>query len=70
MVYTFKMRGVTFSASTLKGISEVYGMARDASGEGASTFLTPTIKNGKSIVGRFSYNGRIRLNDALIYDNR
>ena len=75
MAYTFKMRGVTFTAESLSGISAVYSLARDASGEGNSTFPKPTIRNGKSIIGIFSYNGRIWSNDGaanqvLIYDNR
>ena len=76
MAFTFKLRNETYTASTLAKLSEIYCSVRDASGEGYSTFPTPSIRDGKSIVGKFSYNGRIwsdmEYNPTAkpIYDNR
>lgn len=75
MAYTFSIRGNSYVADTLELASKIYSRARDESGEGNSTFPKPTVRNGKSIIGVFSYNGRIWSNDGssgqvLIYDNR
>jgi hypothetical protein len=69
------MRRTSYVADTLELASKIYCRVRDESGEGNSTFPKPTIRNGKSIIGVFSYNGRIWSNDGasnqvLIYDNR
>jgi hypothetical protein len=76
-MFTFKMRGTTFSAGSLKELSALYSTARDESGEGNSTFPKPTVRNAAGrIIGSFSYNGRIwagKPTDAsrtLVYDNR
>ena len=70
---TFTLWGITHSAASLADASRMFSVLRDQSGEGASTFPSPRIKDafGK-IVGRFSYNGRIWTGDGatLIYDNR
>lgn len=76
MTYTFKLRGKTYTATTLAGISAIYCLLRDESGEGGSTFPSPSIKQNGKITCRFSYNGRIwPLADWTadlqpIYDNR
>lgn len=75
MSFTFTLRKTTHKAETLKELSEIYSRVRDESGEGNSTFPKPTVRNGKSIIGVFSYNGRIWSGDSapgsvLIYDNR
>jgi hypothetical protein len=75
MAYAFSMRGNSYIADTLELASKIYCRVRDESGEGNSTFPKPAIRNGKSIVGVFSYNGRVWSNDGasgqvLIYDNR
>ena len=71
---SFKIRGRAFTAGSLKEASEIYCRERDESCEGASTFPMPTIIEDGKVVGRLSYNGRIRGTGSnegtLIYDNR
>jgi hypothetical protein len=70
MTFTFKMRGETFAAPTLQELSSKYCAARDASGEGNSTFPKPTVYRDRKAFGTFSYNGRIWNGGEIIYDNR
>ena len=81
-MYTFKMRGDTFTASSLKELSALYCAARDESCEGNSTFPKPTVYQNirpfgdRKVIGSFSYNGRIWAGKptdatrAIVYDNR
>lgn len=75
MSFTFSMRGNSYVADTLELASKIYCRVRDESGEGNSTFPKPAVRNGKSIIGTFSYNGRIwstpaEVGSVLIFDNR
>ena len=72
MAFTLTLRGARLRADTLADLSAQYCAARDRSGEGASTWPTPTIRDtDRPARLRFSYNGRVWDQDgALIYDNR
>ena len=59
MALYFTIRGVAFTAQDFADASAQYSAARDASGEGASTFPSPVLYENRKRVGRFSYNGRI-----------
>lgn len=57
------IRGTTYTANTLAGLSAAYCLARDESGEGASTFPFAGVyvmdRGAEKTIGHFSYNGRI-----------
>lgn len=55
----FSIRRVAFNAATLAEASAKYCAARDAAGEGASTFPSPVVYQKGKRLGRLSYNGRI-----------
>lgn len=50
---------LTVKVADLTEASERYSEARDASGEGASTFREGRVFDGNKVVARISYNGRI-----------
>jgi hypothetical protein len=77
--FTCEIRRVAYGADTLAELSAIYCRVRDASGEGASTFPMPSVKQGDKVIGRIAYNGRIfkkpdRETDGenlvLLFDNR
>lgn len=82
--YKATIRRVEYGADNLKLLSEIYCLARDASGEGCSTFRPVNVREGAKEIGHISYNGRIwdqPLNAGLsmplcldtskmLYDNR
>jgi len=80
--YRITIRDVVYGADSLKLLSEIYCLVRDANGEGCSTFLPATVREHGRDVGYISYNGRIwdgRLwnglcdftdNSKLLFDNR
>jgi hypothetical protein len=74
MSFTTKIRGRIFISDELSVLSNIYCRIRDESGEGCSTFPTPAVRDdrGFSVVGHFSYNGRIWdcSGKKIIYDNR
>lgn len=56
----FKVRGKRYVGDTHEALSRAYCEVRDASGEGASTFPTPTVYDDSGAsVARLSYNGRV-----------
>jgi len=72
MVFTATIHGNLIGYATLADLSAAYERARDASGEGASTFGSAKVfdSHGRQI-GRISYNGRVWDNaDNIIFDNR
>lgn len=62
------------AVADIASASAKYCVARELSGEGASTFPEGTIREGTKFVGRISYNGRVWANvdwrngDKPIYD--
>lgn len=78
MAFSFRLRGKTHQAATLKALSEIYCALRDASCEGGSTFHSPEVREGNALVGHISYNGRIWTgiaknwsgSTAILFDNR
>lgn len=56
----YRLRGRVYRGSSWEELSRQYAAARDASGEGASTFPSPAIRSDAGeVVGRLSYNGRV-----------
>lgn len=79
MSFHFRMRGETIMADSLADLSAEYSKRRNASGEGGSTFPSPTVYQDSKRLGYISYNGRIWPGHRLdrydpekmpIYDNR
>jgi hypothetical protein len=75
MAFTFKLRGKTFTSTSIAEASALYGRLRDESGEGNSTFPKPALRGPQGPLGKFSYNGRVWADardggQVLIYDNR
>lgn len=71
----FRLRGELFAHNTLEGLSAKYEAARDASGEGASTFPVGMVRDRAfdgNLVAVISYNGRVwtDLDGDLLFDPR
>ena len=72
--YSFTLRGATRTGPDLKTLSEAFEQMRDASGEGASTFPSPMVRDWDgNRIARISYNGRVwslTTEERILYDNR
>ena len=59
MAFTFKLRGTTYTASSIAEASALYCKLRDESGEGASTFPMPALRGPQGPFGNLAYNGKV-----------
>lgn len=58
-MFTFQIRGKTYSFKDAHYMIEMFEFLRDDSGEGASTWPTPLVRKNGTVVARISYNGRV-----------
>lgn len=68
MAYTLTIRDREISAPTIAAASAAYSAARDASGEGASTWPMGQLSGPNGDVLFVSYNGRVWIGDPASRD--